>query len=173
MQGFGFLKNIDKLMEASDESSKKELVSLDPLTDEQQDEMKSVKVPTLSDDKYKASGSAGNLPDKALDNTKEPQLGCAATDVDAEPQLDGLGGGLSKEFDTGLTESEEGAIVDEDPMKTAKDRTTENVIDKVKTMFDDIYGAPFKKYDLDATKPSVVTKEPVEFLKKFKVKKGW
>lgn len=172
MQGFGFLKNINKLVEAAEETSKQDLVSLDPLTDEQNQQMKKVVVPTLATDKYKASGSAGNLPDDSLDNTKEPQLGCAA-DGDGKPQLDGLGGGLGKEFDSGLTECDEGALVDEEPMKTAKDRTSENVIDKVRDMFTDLYGAPFKKYDLDATKPSVVTKEPAEFLKKFKVKKGW
>lgn len=173
MQGFGFLKNINKLVEAAEETSKQDLVSLDPLTDEQNQQMKKVVVPTLATDKYKASGSAGNLPDNSLDNTKEPQLGSAADGDDKPAQLDGLGGGLGKEFDTGLTECDEGAIVDEKPMKDAKERTTDNVIDKVKDMFGDIYGTPFKKFDLDATKPMVTTKEPADYLKKFKVKKGW
>lgn len=172
MQGFGFLKNINKLVEATEDTSKLDLVSLDPLTDEQNKQLNKVVVPTLATDKYKASGSAGNLPDDSLDNTKEPQLGSAANG-EGTPQLDGLGGGLGKEFDSGLTECDAGAVVDEEPMKTAKDRTSENVIDKVKDMFNDLYGAPFKKYDLDATKPSVTTKDPAEFLKKFKVKKGW
>ena len=45
MQGFGFLKNINKLVEATEDTSKLDLVSLDPLTDEQNKQLNKVVVP--------------------------------------------------------------------------------------------------------------------------------
>lgn len=178
MQGFGMLKEMDKWARFTAITEAKDLVPMKDLTDEQDNEMKNVVVPMLDDDEYKASGSAGNLPNENANKEKKPQLGAAETDD--KPQMDGIGGissiGGSMSKAMSRTEAFEGdEVTDEDPMDDAKDRTTDTVIERVEDVFNEMFGKSYqnkakeKDYDFDATKPMVTTKEPA----KFKVKKGW
>lgn len=176
MKGFGMLNALGKWSKFTAVIEAKELVPMKDLTDEQDVEMEKVVVPTLDTDEYKASGSAGNLPDDKLDNKKDAQLGAAECDED--PQMDGLGSGIGGSLSKAMsrTEAFEGnEVVDEEPMDAAKDRTTDTVIERVEDVFNEMFGKSYqdkakeKDYDLDATKPMVTTKEPA----KFKVKKGW
>jgi hypothetical protein len=178
MKGFGILNDIDKWVKFTAVTEAKELVPMKDLTDEQDTEMEKVVVPMLDDDEYKASGSAGNIPNESLDKEKKAQLGAAESDK--EPQMDGLGigGGISGSLGKAMsrTEAFEGdEVTDENPMDDARDRTTDTVIERVEDVFNDMFGKSYqdkakeKDYDFDATKPMVTTKEPA----KFKVKKGW
>lgn len=176
MQGFGMLKEMEKWAKLTALTEAKELVPMKDLTDEQDAEMEKVVVPTLDTDEYKASGSAGNIPDETLNKEKDAQLGAAECDDD--PQMDGLGGGIGGSLgkEMARTEAFDGdEVTDEDPMDEAKDRTTDTVIERVEDIFGEMFGKSYqekakdKDYDLDATKPMVTTKQPA----KFRVKKGW
>jgi hypothetical protein len=152
------------------------------LTDEQEVDADNVIVPTLDTDEYKASGSAGNTPVPELKNEKEPQLGAAEGDVDEdiEPQMDGIGGmsiGSSIRKEMARTEAFEGdETVDDASMETAKDRTSEAVMEKVDDIFTEMFGKSYqdkakeKDYDLDTTTPVVVIEEPRRYKN---IKKGW
>lgn len=190
MHGFGNLKDMDKWKEFTALTEAKDLVDMKQLTDEQEAAADRVVVPTLDTDEYKASGSAGNkasgsagnTPVPELKNEKEPQLG-AAEDVDddeIEPQMDGIGGlniGGSIRKEMARTEAFEGdETVDDESMETAKDRTTEAVMEKVDDIFTEMFGKSYqekakeKDYDLDTTTPVVVMEEPRRYKN---IKKGW
>ena len=177
MHGFGNLKDMDKWKDFTAMTEAKDLVDMKDLTDEQEAEMETVIVPELDDDNYKASGSAGNIPDPSLDKEKDVQLGAA--ECDDEPQMDGLGGSIGGSIrkEMARTEAFEGdEVVDEEGMDTAKDRTSETVMEKVEDIFTEMFGKTYeekakeKDYDLDTTKPVVVTEEPRQYKK---IKKGW
>lgn len=182
MHGFGNLKDMDMWKDFTSLTEAEDLVDMKQLTDEQEAEANKVVVPTLDTDEYKASGSAGNTPAPELKNEKEAQLG-AAEDVDdeeIEPQMDGIGGmsiGGSIRKEMARTEAFEGdETVDDESMETAKDRTSEAVMEKVDDIFTEMFGKSYqekakeKDYDLDTTTPVVVIEEPRRYKN---IKKGW
>lgn len=186
MQGFGILKELDKWSKLTAFTEAKELIPMKDLTDKEDREMENVDVPTLDTDEYrrsdyitsksKASGSAGNLPNRSLNNEKDPQLG--SIDCEIDPQMDGLGGGISGSFNKAMSRTEafdNNNATDESPMDEARERTTSSVIERIEDIFGEMFGKSYqekakeKNYDLDATIPMVITKSPTQF----KVKKGW
>lgn len=175
MKGFGYFNQFEGLKDLADKTAQLPEIQVNPLTADQEEDIDNVSVPTLDRDEYKPSankamGSAGNTVD-GVDQDADPQLGCAKGIADSSI-------GLSKGMSMAQTESfDRGEVVDEDPVDTAKERTEDNVIEKTRDMFEEMFGKSYaqkskeKDYDLDFTKPNVViSDEPVSTRK---IKKGW
>jgi hypothetical protein len=174
MKGFGYFNQFENLQELATKAADLPEVDMNPTDDDQEEEIDNVVVPTLKKDEYKPTagkpmGSAGNVPDKQLEPDADPQLGSANCMTDS---IGGMRGALRKEMD-GM----ESAIVDESPMKDARDRTTASIQEKVGDMFAEMYGSSYEKkvtkpnYDLDTTNQSVqISNTPV---KPKKLPRGW
>lgn len=166
MHGFGFFSRIDELKDKSKDLMNEEMISSDnELTDNQEAELDNVAVIKLDTGDYKASGSAGNMPNE-MDDTIEPQLGGMGL---------GTSCGIKKEM--ARNEGFEGnEVVDEKASDTAKEVADNNKIEKLTPetqameMFGEMFGKSFgaDENTHDASKPHV----DIE-IDGFKVKKGW
>ena len=111
MKGFGYFNQFEGLKALTEASANLPEIEDSLLTDEQEAETANVSVRSLGDDKYrpskpKAMGSAGNKPAELSE-----------VDLEKEPQLGGIGGGLGmkRNFSRhGLGESDLGMDMPDD-----------------------------------------------------------
>lgn len=168
MNGFGFLNNIDLLRDVANKLESVDFVPPDDqLTDKDEEVLSKVSFRKLDEGHkpYKAIGASGNKP--AEDDSDVPY---------AQFEL-GIGGGLKPNISKEMSRCEAfDGTTDESPVNNARNEREENVVEKVKNLFNDMYGKSYEKLvtgkpkiDHDFTKPNIV----LDNTSMFKVKKGW
>lgn len=179
MKGFGYFNKFDNLADITAKASEQPEIELIQFDDSEEDAINNVVCPVLGDDKYepsankqKAMGSAGNLPEELneLELEKEPQLGGIGGGLSMKRNLErhGLGEGC-EEDDTGMEQAREQASQN----RIEKNDTTKHPLDTVKNMIDEMFGAPFNKENIiDATKPTINVNLKA-FAPTSQIKRGW